>query len=300
MATGLGIAKSSGARLSQELIDQIASYLEQYDEEDSFRLKNPVSKLPAYACISRKWQLSIESRTFRSLIISNKELPDFAKIVVGHRRQFLTQVTYDIFLTLNSDRSSNPKFESDEDQKVNNAAFTQALKDLFQELKSWETDYKEEQSRVRPLTLSLRKLQTLHVTHRGNKRTLPTADEDEDFDTSDSELEGGCPCCGERQYKDSILRMLHPQDLPVLEQVFVFIAYNLPYKPSRTVEPRSMAALLSKFPNLEAMYFMVDDNEVTDLKVAQTLRHGETSPTCLLQFDLRSKGSRFLSKLTRC
>lgn len=299
MATRLGIAESSGSRLSQELIDQIASYLERYDE-DSSRLKKPVSKLPAYACISRKWQLSIESRTFRSLIINNTELPDLAKIVVGHRRHFLTQVTYDIFLTLNSDRSSNPKFESDDDQKVNNATFTQALKDLFQQLKSWETDNKEGQSQVRPLTLSLRKLQTLHVTHHGNEHTLPTVDEDGDFDSSDSELEGGCPCCGERQYKDSILRMLGPQDLPVLERVFFFIAYNLPYKPSRTVEPRSMAALLAKFPNLEAMYFMVDDNEVTDLKVAQTLRHGESFPTYPLQLDLRPKGSRFLSKLTRC
>lgn len=279
MATGLGITKSSGARLSQELIDQIASYLERCDE-DSSGLKEPVSKLPEYACISRKWQLSIESRTFRSLIINNTELPDLARIVVGHRRHFLTQVNYDIFLTLNSDRSSNPKFESDEDQKVNNATFTQALKDLFQLLKSWETDIEEGQSQVRPLTLSLRKLQTLQVTHRGNEHTLPTADADEDFDSSDSELEGWCPCCGERQYKDSILRLLSPQDLPVLEQVSVFIAYSLPYKPSRTVEPRSMAALLAKFPNLEAMYFMVDDNEVTDLQVAQTLRHGESFPTC--------------------
>lgn len=279
MATDLGITKFSGAKLSQELIDQIASYLERYDEASSHSKKS-VSKLPAYACISRKWQLSIERRTFRSLIINNTELASLAKIVVGHRRHFLTQVTYDILLTLNSDKSSNPRFESDEDQKVNNETFTQAFKDLFQQLKSWETDNEGGQSQVRPITLCLRKLQTLHVTHHGNEQTRPTADEDEDFHSSDSEPEGGCPCCGERQYKDSILRLLNPQDLPVLEQVSFFVAYNLPYKPSRTVEPRSMAALLAKFPNLEALYFMVDDNEVTDLQVAQTLRHGESLPAC--------------------
>lgn len=279
MATGLEITKCSGARLSQELIDQIASYLDRYAEASSHSEK-PASNLPAYACISRKWQLSIERRTFKSLIINNTELPDLAKIVVGHRRHFLVQMNYDIFLTVNSDRSSNPKFESDEDQKVNNATFTQAFKDLFQQLKSWETDNEGGQIPVRPLTLCLRKLQTLHVNHHVNEQTLRTADEDEDFDSSDSEPEGGCPCCGERQYKDSILRLMSPQDLPVLQQVSVFIAYNLPFKPSRTVEPRSMAALLTKFPNLEALYFMVDDNEVTDLHVAQTLRHGESLPTC--------------------
>lgn len=78
------------------------------------------------------------------------------------------------------------------------------------------------------------------------------------------------------------MRLLSPQDLPVLEQVSVFVAFDLPYKLSRRVEPRSMAALLAKFPNLEAMYFMVDDNEVIDLHVAQTLRHAESSPTCSL------------------
>lgn len=278
MATGLEINESSGARLSQELIDQIASYLDRYDEASS-ESKNPVSNLPAYASISRKWQLSIERRTFRSLIINNTELLKFGKIVVGHRRRFLVQVTYDILLTLNSDRSSNPKFESDEDQKVNNETFTQAFKDLFQQLKSWETDNEGGHSQARPLTLCLRKLQALHVTHKINEQKLRT-DEDEEVDSSDSELEGGCPCCGERQYKDSILRLLSPQDLPVLKQVSVFIAYNLPFKPSRTVEPRSIAAILAKFPNLEAMYFMVDDNEVTDLHAAQTLRHGESLPTC--------------------
>lgn len=278
------MTESSGAKLSQELIDQIASYLEQYDEESSHSQKR-VSKLPAYACVSRKWQLSIESRTFRTLIINNTELPNLAKIVVGHRRNFLTQLTYDILLTLNSDRSSNPKFESAEDQNVNNETFTQAFKDLFKELKSWETDDEGGQCQVRQFVLCLRRLQTLHVPHHGNEQEtpkLPTVDEDEDIDSTDSEVEGGCPCCGERQYKDSILRLLSPQDLPVLEHVSVFIAYSLPYKPSRTVEPRSMAALMAKFPNLEAMYFMVDDNEVTDLHVAQTLRHGESPPTCSL------------------
>lgn len=284
MAAGLEMTESSGAKLSQELIDQIASYLERYDEEPSYS-QEPVSKLPAYACVSRKWQLSIESRTFKSLIINNTELPNLAKIMVGHRRYLLTQLTYDVLLTLNSDRSSNPKFESAEDQKVNNETFTQAFKDLFRELKSWKTDNEGGKGQVRQLTLCLRRLQTLHVTHHGNDQETPklsTVDGDEDINSSDSEVEGGCPCCGERQYKDSVLRLLSPQDLPVLEQVSVFVAYNLPYKPSRTVEPRSMAALLAKFPNLTAMYFMVDDNEITDLHVAQTLRHGESPPTCSL------------------
>lgn len=161
---------------------------------------------------------------------------------------------------------------------MSNETFTQAFKDLFQELKLWEADIEGGQSQVRPLTLCLRKCQTLHVTHHGNEHTLPTADEDEDFDSSDSELEG-CPCRGERQYEDSILRLLSPQDLPVLEQVSVFIAYNLPYTPSRMVEPRSMAALLAKFPKLEAVYFMVYNNEVTELHMVQNLRHGESLPT---------------------
>lgn len=284
MAAGFEMTESSGAKLSQELIDQIASYLERYDEESSYS-QEPVSKLPAYACVSRKWQRSIESRTFRSLIINNTELPNFAKIMVGHRRYLLAQLTYDILLTLNSDRSSNPKFESAEDQKVNNETFTQAFKNLFRVLKSWKTDNKGGQGQVRQLTLCLRRLQTLHVTHHGNGQETPklsTVDGDEDTNSSDSDVEGGCPCCGERQYKDSVLRLLSPEDLPVLEQISVFVAYNLPYKPSRTVEPRSMAALLAKFPNLTAMYFMVDDNEITDLHVAQNLRHGESPPTCSL------------------
>lgn len=166
---------------------------------------------------------------------------------------------------------------------MNNETFTQAFRDLFQELKSWGTDNEGGQCQFSPLTPCLHKLQTPHLTHRGNEQEtskLPTADQDEDCDTSDSELEGGCPCCGE--YRDSILRLLRPQYLPVLEQVSVFIAYNLPYKPSRTVEPRSMAALLAKIPNLSAVYFMVDENEVTALQVAQTLRHGESLPMCSL------------------
>lgn len=135
MTAGLELTESSGAKISQELIDQVASYPEQYDEESSDSQK-PISNLPAYARVSRKWQLSIESLTFRSLIINNIKLPNLVKIMVGHRRHLLTQLTYDIILTLNSDRSSNPKLESAEDQKVNNETFTQAFKDLFRELKS--------------------------------------------------------------------------------------------------------------------------------------------------------------------
>ncbi|KAL9605308.1 MAG: hypothetical protein Q9179_001482 [Wetmoreana sp. 5 TL-2023] len=129
-------------RLPQELLTHIASFVERGDDQSGvgfLQRKKTVSKLPLYATISSKWQLAIESRTFRSLRLTSPELPYLAQVLTGYRRGFLSNLAYDIVLPTYTDNRC-AKFEAREDMERNNQSFTYAVYALFQFLNTWEKE----------------------------------------------------------------------------------------------------------------------------------------------------------------
>ncbi|KAL8663215.1 MAG: hypothetical protein Q9202_004061 [Teloschistes flavicans] len=143
-------------KLPAELITLIASFLERIDYQANIvwlltRIK-PVYRLPPFATISRRWQLAIEARTFRSIQLKSPELSYFAQILTGHRKRLLSELAYDVILPTYDDNAC-AKFETEKDQERNNQAFTYAVHALYQFIKSLERSGARMESRA--LTLNI-------------------------------------------------------------------------------------------------------------------------------------------------
>ncbi|KAL8768215.1 MAG: hypothetical protein Q9194_005769 [Teloschistes cf. exilis] len=124
-------------KLPTELITHIASFIESEDVQTFLRRsihEKKVSKLPPYATISRKWQLAIESCTFRFFDLKSTDLFYFARILTGHRKRFLSHLRCEIILPTYDDKAC-AKVETEQDKERNSQAFTYAIHDLYQTLK---------------------------------------------------------------------------------------------------------------------------------------------------------------------
>ncbi|KAL9581718.1 MAG: hypothetical protein Q9203_005785 [Teloschistes exilis] len=124
-------------KLPTELITHIASFIESEDVQTFLRRsihEKKVSKLPPYATISRKWQLAIESCTFRFFDLKSTDLSYFARILTGHRKRFLSHLRCEIILPTYDDKAC-AKVETEHDKERNSQAFTYAIHDLYQTLK---------------------------------------------------------------------------------------------------------------------------------------------------------------------
>jgi hypothetical protein len=141
--------------LPQVLLDHIASFVEARDLTGlyPYQWRSRPSCLPQLATVSRKWQLAIEQRTFRSLQpLTSDELDEFENIVGGqsNRQRYLHDLSYTIHLDCSiSFRPNNygagtengeymKKKESAQEQNANNESFSNAIRKLFTILKSWE------------------------------------------------------------------------------------------------------------------------------------------------------------------
>lgn len=246
-------------RLPQELLTHIASFLE-YGESAI-----GISKLSSYATLSHKWQIAIETRTFRCLRLKSPELPCLTRVLTRNRSEYVSYLGYDVILPMYNDREC-AKFETKEDKERNSQAFTYAIHALFQFIKTWAADGIGKQSC--PLSLDIRDIYSpMDGFHRGSEKY-----------TEDKEQYA----CGKRndlfehRYKHSSLQLLEHPRLPTLSCVSGFGINTL----SRHVEPNTAILLANKLPNVQSLQFYLNDNEKQSPYLRQHLRHGIVTIPC--------------------
>lgn len=111
-----------------ELIDHIVSYVTERDDKISL------------ACVSRHFQLAVETSTFSRINLKSFELVEFRNhFRLLHRRNALRHIQYAIRLPA-YDATSSKRLENAKEKRVNNRVFTMATIGLLQVLKSWEQD----------------------------------------------------------------------------------------------------------------------------------------------------------------
>ncbi|KAI1378126.1 hypothetical protein F4677DRAFT_458814 [Hypoxylon crocopeplum] len=108
----------------------------------------------AYAAVSLEWQGYFERRNFFVLTLSQSDLSDFRRIVVGERRTYLFRLWLRIELPRYTCDSCTRK-ESDQEATTNNLICTDALWDLFSILAEWKAKEGKETGRLVKLELSV-------------------------------------------------------------------------------------------------------------------------------------------------
>ena len=247
--------------LSQETISLIVSYLQRWEHEDRANSsERGRALLPAYATISPSWQYAIERQTFREVAVKSIEIDEFSRIVVQHRRTLLRRLELDVVLPTYTDGAC-AKFETEEDKQINNQVFTKAVKDLLALLRSWHDE-----------------IQTFR-----NDNDAPT-------EQSLCLCIGDCYSpkdCGYRgwgyewdfehrhdlfqhRYESSLLQLESVEGMQEIPQISSF------HKSmgTRNIEPRSLAMIATKFPNLDSFRWRLHDNEKRDPRLRQQTRFG--------------------------
>lgn len=243
-------------QLPQELISHIATFIEREDDQSHLpfdqRVRTP-SKLPLYATISRQWQYAIERLTFPEIWLKSTDLDYFSETMVAHRRRSLAVLHYTIVLPT-YEKAKRAKFETPDDQRVNNECFSDAIHGLFRLIKLWENP--EGQDTPLPTqVICLNLYEPYSRMDYGSEKHRK--DNGERYDL------------WEHRYEHSVLRLLHPEDLPSLSSIWE-LSGNLHF--FRSIEPRSIAAILAKLNYLHSVMISLKDNEKNDRQMQQNDR----------------------------
>ena len=248
--------------LPQELIDLVASYIQRWEQGnrtfDWDSGEKSRTLLPAYATISRSWQYAIERQTFHKICLKTTELDNFCQFLVNHRRKLLRRLKLDVILPTYTDEAC-AKFETEADRQSNNKVFSKAVRDLLFLLGSWniEATGAEEhgKSLIEPsLCLCIRTC----------------------YSPMDSGLIWGKRQFGRphdlsaHRHESSLLRLESIEDIQQIPQVTSFRTLHT----KRNIEPRSLAMIANKFPNLDDLRWSVKDNEKLNPLLRQQTRFG--------------------------
>ncbi|KAI0482054.1 hypothetical protein GGR56DRAFT_618282 [Xylariaceae sp. FL0804] len=214
--------------------------------------------LGPYATISRQWQSAVERITFRSLCLRSTDLDSFTSLVANsypHRKAALHTIDFVVVLPAYDDAAC-ARFETDEDRRINNTAFSEALGHLFKVLSSCE-----DIERARPITLRIQdSFAPMDPSHRG---AVKYAADKAAFDT------GQRKDLWHHRYEHSYLRLLHAETLPTLRRI---TSFSLFADTPRFVDPVSVAGLCAKLPKLESADWQLSDGEKKDPLVRTQLR----------------------------
>lgn len=102
------------ASLSQEIINILASLLQQWEHEDRASIwGRGRALLPAYTTISQPWQYAIEYHTFHEIAVRNTEINDLSRIVIKHRRKLLRRLELNVVLPTYADNAKSLVDEDD-------------------------------------------------------------------------------------------------------------------------------------------------------------------------------------------
>lgn len=256
--------------LPQELIDLVASYIQrwEYDNRTFIWYSGEPSRtlLPAYATISRAWQYAIERQTFHAIRIKSTELEDFCQLLVNHRQKLLKRLELEVILPTYT-YEAGAKFETEADRQSNNKAFSKAIRDLLFLLGSWHIESLGAGKCGKSLiesSLCLRIRDCYSDMDFGYLRW--------------GKWRPGWPRdLSDRRYESSLLRLESIEDILKIPQVTSFrISYT-----KRNIEPRSLAMIANKFPNLDDLQWSVKDNEKLNPLLRQQTRFGG-SPAFIL------------------
>lgn len=255
------------AHLSQEIINIVASYLQRWEHEDRANItERGRALLPPYASISRSWQYAIEHQTFREIAIRSTELGDFSCILINHRRKLLRRLELNVILPTYTDKAC-AKFETEEDKQSNNQVFTKAIKDLLDLLRSWHEEFQTTGNHSdAPIEQSLRLCigdcySLMDCRYRGREKYQN--------DYHEWEL-GRRHDLFSHRYESSLLQLESIAGVQEIPQISSF--HKSPSH--RNIEPRSLAIIASKFPNLDSFRWRLKENEKLDPRLRQQTRFG--------------------------
>lgn len=255
------------ANLPQEIIYLVASYLKRWEHEDFHGLfEKGRALLPAYATISRSWQHAIEFQTFREITVKSTEIDKFSRIVVNHRRKLLRRLQLNVILPTYTDKAC-AKFETEEDKQSNNQVFTKAIKDLLALLWSWHDEFQTiGNDSNSPIEQSLRLsigdcYSPKDCRYRGWEKYQKDRHEWESGRRHD---------LFQHRYESSLLQLESIEGIQEIPQISSFHKSQ----GHRIIEPRSLARIASKFPNLDSFRWRLKDNEKRDPRLRQRTRFG--------------------------
>ena len=255
------------ANLSQEIITLVASYLQRWEQEDRANiLERGRALLPAYATISQSWQYAIEYQTFREIAVKSTEIENFSRIVVNHRRKQLRLLELNVILPTYTDKAC-AKFETEKDKQSNNQVFTKAIKDLLALLRSWHDEFQMTgNDSDTPIGPSLRLCigdcySPKDCRYRGWEKYQEDYHEWEFGRRHD---------LFQHRYDSSLLQLESIEGIQKIPQISSF--HKSPG--NRNIEPRSLAVIASKFPNLDSFRWRLKDNEKRDPRLRQQTRFG--------------------------
>lgn len=265
------------ASLSPETLAQILSYVPRDHDNLMVRLARirdggpikPTSELPPYATVCKTWQWHIEQRTFREINLPSSELEYFSKLLTGYRRAALREVRYQVVLPEYDDAACGLE-ETEEDKKVNNAAFTTAVAELLRLMKGWEEEDEKELSEkglnaregLVPLSLEMSEIYSPSDARKRDSRLL----KEQQMEVAD----GVRSDLFEERHCDSWLRLGSLEGVPELKRVTKYAAS--PSYP-RPVEAESIVRLANKFPALKELELQImEKNE--ELEVLRKDRYG--------------------------
>ncbi|KAL5351526.1 hypothetical protein ACLOAV_003385 [Pseudogymnoascus australis] len=249
------------ASLSPETLAQILSYIPRDHDNLMVRLARirdggpikPTSELPPYATVCKTWQWHIEQRTFREINLPSSELEYFSKLLTGYRRAALREVRYQVVLPEYDDAACGLE-ETEEDKKVNNAAFTTAVAELLRLVKGWEDEDEKELSGkglnaregLVPLSLEMSQIYSPSDAKKRDSGLLKQQ-RIEVADGIRSDL-------FEERHCDSWLRLGPLDGVPELKRV---TKYAVSPSYPRPVEAESIVRLANKFPALEKLELQI-------------------------------------------
>lgn len=239
--------------LPQEILRHIACHLDDRSLISDSLSKKAAPKLSPYAVLSRGWQLAVEPRTFSSIDLDSTELPYFAEIWKGHRRNSLSDLNYRIVLPTHSNEEHVERMDRD------NRAFTHGIHALFALLKSWESEDIATKSPILNLTL-------FNVYSPMDGRDIGSIRNERDFYRSSFDEQSKI---WKQRYKHSFLQLLEHPILPTLSCVCDFRLITK----TRGIMPKSAVMLASKLSNVDLIWLDLDDNEKTDIHVRRQSRH---------------------------
>ena len=247
-------------RLSQEIYDMIASFIERRDDQSNVPFnerKRLPSYLPPLASLSREWQHAIERRTFHNITLCSTELKDFQAICTGHRRTWITQLHYNVVLPTYDDKAC-AQFEREHEKQANNEAFTQAIEDIFHVLRSWEDVSTQGSIQFR--------LGEIFSPMDRNHRNPDILQED----IINKEI-GKRRDLFQYRYAHSLIYLLRPDNLPSLCRISRF---EVGPRADRKIDLRAVVDIAAKFSNLQEIYWDLDDNEKRYPALRRASRHG--------------------------
>ncbi len=252
------------ANISQEITCLIVSYLPRWEHEDRANIsERGRALLPAYAAISPSWQYAIERQTFREITIKNTGIDEFSRIVVKHRRLLLRRLELNVVLPTYTDRACT-KFETENDKQSNNQVFTEAVKDVLALLRSWHDEFQiTRMDRDAPIEQSFRLCIGDCYSPKDRRENGTHLDYNNFFFTKSHDL-------FQHRYESSLLRLESIEGMQEVPQISSF--HRSPS--TRNIEPRSLAMIASKFPNLDSFYWRLLDDEQRDPRLRQQTRSG--------------------------